>query len=294
MINLLKKMTDVIKNILYTKNQKKILQSALEPPSKEWLWLRPKDGRVTLYDFINGKWTPVTAEVITPDVKPADDYSTDIKELYRSVAQIRTEIADFDVDLSGYYTKSQTYSKAEIDLKIGLIAPVDMSNYYTKSQTNARIEEAIDGIDVQDGLTPHINQSNHHWMIGDTDTEVNAESVGIQSIVYTPSSESGGTNVLTITLTNNTVYTCNILNGIDGEGGGGGGSTTVTINATADITEIGGGNFQEATAHAALHPDTMFQWILQDEDSQGNEFKKLIWHIGGGVFIDALGTVIEQ
>ena len=44
-----------------------------------------------------------------------------------------------DIDLSDYYTKSETYNKTEIDSKIanmGAGGSVDLSNYYTKSETD--------------------------------------------------------------------------------------------------------------------------------------------------------------
>ena len=38
-------------------------------------------------------------------------------------------------DLSNYYTKSETYSKTEVDDIISDIPVVDVSNYYTKLET---------------------------------------------------------------------------------------------------------------------------------------------------------------
>lgn len=44
------------------------------------------------------------------------------------------------VDLSNYYTKSETYSKDEVDDIISYITVVDVSNYYTKSETFSQTE----------------------------------------------------------------------------------------------------------------------------------------------------------
>ena len=44
------------------------------------------------------------------------------------------------VDLSNYYTKTETYSKDEVDDIISDIPVVDVSNYYTKSETYSQTE----------------------------------------------------------------------------------------------------------------------------------------------------------
>ena len=48
-----------------------------------------------------------------------------------------------DIDLSNYYTKSQTYNRAEIDNKIanmGNSGSVDLDSYVTKSELEANTE----------------------------------------------------------------------------------------------------------------------------------------------------------
>ena len=53
-------------------------------------------------------------------------------------------LENVDIDLSDYYTKSETYNKTEIDSKIsnmGTGGSVDLSNYYTKSETDEAMND---------------------------------------------------------------------------------------------------------------------------------------------------------
>lgn len=116
-----------------------------------------------------------------------------------------------------------------------------------------------------------------------------AAGVGIQSIVQTSTStESGGENVITVTLTDGTIERFSIRNGARGQQGDKG-------DAGYSISEsIGSGLFSRALEQANLTPDTMFQWILIDTDDDNNPVKKVIWHIGQGNFIDANGSPMTQ
>ena len=257
-------MANLISNLITGKGQKKILLSAIEPQNTEWLWLRRKNGVSTLYDYNNGKWQPLTP--VSADKK---NYDLAIKEINKRI----DDIIDKNIEVA-----------------------VDLSNYYTKSEVDTIIanNKGNKGDPGKDGVTPHIEGGI--WFIGDESTGVavsGADGVGISNIEYTASQQSGGTNTLTITLTNGNVYTCNIMNGIDGQGSGGSGGTTVTINAEASVLNIGGGTFAEAKAHAVANPRTMFQWILQDTVN-GTPFKKMIWCDGNGHFIDAFGYEISD
>ena len=51
-----------------------------------------------------------------------------------------------DVDLSGYYKKTETYSKVEVDTKIADIPPTDLSGYYTKTQTETLLSNKVDKV----------------------------------------------------------------------------------------------------------------------------------------------------
>ena len=114
--------------------------------------------------------------------------------------------------------------------------------------------------------------------------------VGIQSIEYLGTQLSGGTNKLIITLTNGTSYTFNIYNGKDGQGG----TPTPTPQEVLreEVLTLYRGPLSQAQQIANTDPTTMFQYIL-DGEINGETFTKIIWHIGNGQFIDALGAIIQ-
>ena len=66
---------------------------------------------------------------------------------------------NIDIDLSNYYTKSETYNKAEIDNKIANVGSggdVDLSNYYTKAETDNALNSKANKIHTHsEYLTEH-------------------------------------------------------------------------------------------------------------------------------------------
>ena len=93
-------------------------------------------------------------------------------------------------------------------------------------------------------------------------------------------------NALVITLTDGSVY--NLPINVDN-------IQSTQITSVSEVTSIGSGTLQEAIDYAEdNHLNTHFQWLLIDEDENGDEVTKLIWHIGSGHFIDALGCPISQ
>lgn len=50
------------------------------------------------------------------------------------------------VDLSDYYKKTETYSKAEVNTKIADIPPTDLTNYYNKAQVDAIALDKVDKV----------------------------------------------------------------------------------------------------------------------------------------------------
>ena len=77
-----------------------------------------------------------------------------------------------------------------------------------------------DGKDGKDGITPHIDSTTKHWMIGNTDTGVIAEGSDGVSPTVTVTKEG---KIATITCTDvNGTTTATISDGADGQGGSGG------------------------------------------------------------------------
>ena len=64
------------------------------------------------------------------------------------------------VDLSNYYTKSETYNKNEVDELIENIdvPDVNLDNYYTKGQ----VDELIDSIEIPEGSGESVDLSDYH------------------------------------------------------------------------------------------------------------------------------------
>lgn len=177
--------------------------------------------------------------------KTGTDHMIDELKTYvdDAVANISNDGEDGDVDLSNYYTKKETYNKAEID---NLIPTV----------TNG-----ADGKDGADGITPHIDSDSKHWFIGNVDTGIIAEG---QDGAKGDKGDSGkdGTNgidgengfspvatvaksgnIATITITDkNGTTTATISDGKDGAGGGssGGSGEVYSTEETAIGTWIDG------------------------------------------------------
>lgn len=59
-------------------------------------------------------------------------------------------------------------------------------------------------------------------------------------------------------------------------------------------TSIGHGTYAEAVATVGDNTTFLFQWLLEDYDDDSNFVRKMIWHVGDGVFIDAQGSIITD
>ena len=89
------------------------------------------------------------------------------------------------------------------------------------------------GKDGKDGITPHIDSTTKHWMIGNTDTGVSAEGSNGVSPTVTVTKEG---KIATITCTDvNGTTTATISDGADGQGGSGG-TTDLSNYYTKDET----------------------------------------------------------
>lgn len=64
-----------------------------------------------------------------------------------------------------------------------------------------------------------------------------------------------------------------------------------SVKELAQYVFVGSGSF--ADAYDASRGSTInFPWLLEDTDEEGNTLKKMIWHVGNGKFIDAIGAEI--
>lgn len=242
--------------------EKRILSSPNEPPTTEWLWLKRENNESSLKEYLNGKWQTVLSGTIN------------VSDIDRRMK-----------DLTTYVDKCIARIPSSIDL----------SNYCTSQQLEDRIN-AIVFPEVHDGITPHIDSETGNWFIGDSNTGVKAEGKGIRSIDYNGTNVSGAANTLTIETTDGQRTVCKIFNGKDGQDGtSGGGGQQQTEYIETEVLQLGIGPFADALAKANQSQGAvMFQWILSQNDKNGVPFKKIIWHIGNGVFIDALGSVITN
>lgn len=161
------------------------------------------------------------------------------------------------IDFDQYCTNEEVQSM--VDSALSRIVIPDVSQYVTVSQ----LRDAINSIHVHDG-------------VDGADGADGQDGIGIASITY-------ANGVLTITTTDNVPHSFNISTG-------GGGESTII-----EVTSIGRGPMtgtNSAKARADTQADVAFQWI-QDQVVDNVRVMKLWWHIGNGVFIDALGYELD-
>lgn len=72
--------------------------------------------------------------------------------------------------------------------------------------------------------------------------------------------------------------------------GGSGNSTVIE-----EVTIMGKGSLASAIDKVSqVGSDTLFQWILKEPQEDGSYVYKMIWHIGDGIFMDALGYMLTS
>lgn len=64
-----------------------------------------------------------------------------------------------------------------------------------------------------------------------------------------------------------------------------------SVKELAQYVFMGSGTYGDAY-DASKTTTAYFPWLLIDEDENGAPIKKMIWHVGNGAFIDAIGTEI--
>ena len=142
-----------------------------------------------------------------------------------------------------YYRKIKNpplyIKKTKFDFARRSFSPLCRQVYKNCDEITKLKESGISGKDGKDGITPHIDSTTKHWMIGNTDTGVIAEGSDGISPTVTVTKEG---KIATITCTDvNGTTTATISDGADGQGGSGGTvdlSNYYTKNETYNKTEV--------------------------------------------------------
>ena len=142
-----------------------------------------------------------------------------------------------------YYRKIKNpplyIKKTKFDFARVSFSPICRQVYKNRDEITRLKESGISGKDGKDGITPHIDSTTKHWMIGNTDTGVIAEGSNGVSPTVTVTKEG---KIATITCTDvNGTTTATISDGADGQGGGGGTtdlSNYYTKSETYNKTEV--------------------------------------------------------
>ena len=210
------------------------------------------------------------------------NYLTSVPEEYVTETELNAKgYLTEHQDLSSYATKSEIpsldgYATTEyVDNAIANVpsggGTTDLSNYYTKdevyskSETDALIPTVTDGLDGADGITPHIDETTKHWMIGDTDTGVMAEGVNGTDGIDGTNGTDGVSPTVTVTKEGKVAtITCTDVNG----------TTTATISDGAEGSSSGGGSANnDYTLNTEVEIGTYFGKTLYRKVVQLNEIK---------------------
>lgn len=175
------------------------------------------------------------------------------------------------------------------ELDIDSLINIDLSDYVTKEEINQAINEAMNSLNLSSYLTRQdvlslISELNLHGRDGEDgkDGTNGVDGIGISNITYNSSNGK-----LTIYLTDGSTNQFTI-------------SSSGGPNGIVEVTQIGHGPFSgtnSAIEAATANPNIMFQWILEEPveiDGQSITIRKIIWHVGNGEFIDAIGSIITQ
>ena len=190
-----------------------------------------------------------------------------LNELAAALGNDANFAATITQQLANVYTKSQTYSKSEVDSAVAEKqdvltfdnAPTANSNNLVKS---GGIKTALDNLLANISIG-----QNGNWFIGQTDTNVKAQ--GPTGNVQV----DGNGNVL-------------IVNNL--EDGGPGAALSAEMGKRLALMA---GTFAEAWARSKAIPYPFcFLW---NETIDGDAISKPIWHKGNSVFIDAAGAIVN-
>jgi len=160
-------------------SERRILSSAIEPPNKNWLWLKTENDSITLNEYVNGKWTPIS----TATEVPSTPTSTTLPDQTSRIMLLSAKLSALEKTVRDNYQSLLEKINGEVDL----------SDYYTKEEVENLVSFAaptiggagtwiIDGEDTgvsavaQDGYTPDIRINDAgYWCIDGVSTGVKAK-----------------------------------------------------------------------------------------------------------------------
>ena len=174
------------------------------------------------------------------------------------------------------------YTKSEVDDAVkgaGKVKSVSVNDGEpAEPDENGNVNIEVEGGQGDDGVSPHIDPVTGHWFIGETDTNVNARG---------PQGNSGvasGDEVV-------------VVNNLDGEPSdleqGQVAVLSAEMGKELSLGILAGkGTFGDAF-DKSKEDNVVFPWLLSDVTSRGDSITKMIWHVGNGTFIDAIGSEID-
>lgn len=293
----------VKKEIAPTKYQeRKILCSVMEPPDKNWLWLKISDNGLTLNHFINGKWTPITTEAQTHGSESANQnpFTDNAGQVKPGTNTGQTVTPGNSGSNSGGNSGNQQ---------------VDLSNYYTKEEINKLLSEYTPSITVDSALSSTSKNPVQNKVVN---AQFNAVSNSITNVANNVQILTGRVNGLDdwyntnkdilVDQTDLQELSDSISSALDDVASlDENGKIPVSLlpseyHPTVVNDNINMGTLVDAQSAADENPSDFFQWILEfTVQVEGNTVpvRKVIWHIPdqtnatNGFFIDALGSVIS-
>lgn len=284
-------------------SEKKILCSVLEPPDKNWLWLKVGSKELTLNYYINGKWTPVSTET-----RPSAGTSS-TKPFTNDTAQVKpgtnTNQTVTPTNPSGSNNNNNSGSQQ----------PVDLSGYYTKEEIDSLLSNYTSTITVDSALSTTSKNPVQNKVVAakfsGVDSSISTIVGNVQILTSTVNDINGWYNVNKDTvvsqddlqeLSSSISSALDDVVSLDDNG-----QIPVSLlpseyHPTVVNDNINMGTLVDAQDAADENPSDFFQWILEftvQVDGNTVPVRKVIWHIPdqtnatNGFFIDALGSVIS-
>lgn len=212
---------------------------------------------------------PDTGEII-----PHLDYATNIIYDNTNTTLEATTVQDAITEL---YAKSDATSIVEITLGGSVSQSIQANTFYKFTQPLTVLQLTL----LKDNIDSTLECYFGKFTTDSSGCEVTAAFEGSASLG-------------TITLEGSTTYEFYVVDGMLSftiVGDGNQAATTAVSVASISFQE---GSYEDALAFAASHQSEKFQWLwIGHDDDNDVDFKKVIWHVGNCVFIDAFGGVVS-